>query len=54
MQEQAEDNRYASMLEALMEYLVFMDPHVHEMLTADWTLHLHIAERSVEGFQAAV
>lgn len=47
LDENKRDNRYQSLLQALIEHLIFVDPAATDKLTDDWTLHLHIAQRRI-------
>lgn len=48
LDENKRDNRYLTLIWALIEYITFVDPVISKSLAPDWTLHLHIASRSIE------
>lgn len=45
--EDKRDNRYESMVQALIEHLIYVEPGVSARMAEDWTLHLHIARRTI-------
>lgn len=45
--EDKRDNRYLALLQAFLEQLLFIDAALLDRLTEDWTLHLHIASRTI-------
>ena len=45
--EDMRDNRYRTLLWSLIEHLVFVAPSIRRCLADNWTLHLHVASRTI-------